>query len=78
VKVFVAICHDRHVDDGITVHTTRAGADAKVEEFRSRYDAVDYQWTERNYGRDIGWIRYLESNGGDGPSARIQEMELQP
>lgn len=77
MKVFVVICHDRHTDDSITVHTTREGADTKIEEFRSLYSYVDYQWTERNYGRSSGWVRYVDTHDG-GPNARIQEMETQP
>lgn len=77
MKIFVVICHDRHTDDGITVHTTREGADAKIEEFKASYPDTHYQWAERDYGRPAGWVRYVDSHD-DGPKARIQEMELQP
>lgn len=78
MKVFVSICRDRHCDDGITVHETREGADRQIEEFKAIYVDSDYSWTEENYGRSSGWVRYVSSGGGDGPNARIQEMDLQP
>lgn len=75
MKVFVAICCDRHCDDGITVHSTRAGADRQIEDFKASY--VGSKWNERAYGRSQGWVRYVESYD-DGPRARIQEVELRP
>lgn len=74
MKVFVVICHDRHVDDDITVHSTRESADRRLKEFQDIYEG--YEWRNRNYGRAHGWLRYVESHD-DGPNARIQEMELQ-
>jgi len=77
MKVFIVVCHDRHSGDAITVHATRAGADDRLEEFRSFFSAIDHQWTERNYGRSQGWVRYVETHD-DGPRVRIQEVELMP
>jgi hypothetical protein len=77
VKVYVVICHDRHVNDMITVHSTREGADRQVEEFKALYADYGYVWTERDYGRSVGWVRYVDSHD-DGPKARIEETELRP
>lgn len=77
MKVFVVICRDRHCDDGITVHKTREGADDQIEEFKASYPDTHYTWTERDYGRLIGWVRYVDSHD-DGPKAWIQEVDLQP
>lgn len=77
MKVFVAICRDRHCDDAITVHATREGADRQIEEFMAIYDPIDHQWTERDYGRSVGWVRYVESYD-DGPRAHIREVDLLP
>ena len=77
MKVFVVICKDRHCDDGITVHETRWGADQQIEKFKSNYSDMNYTWTEREYGRSIGWVRYVESHD-DGPRAHIREVDLLP
>lgn len=74
-RVFIVICHDRHCDDGITVHVSRDGADREIEKFKASYDR--YGWTERDYGRSQGWVRYVDSHD-DGPRARIQEVEIKP
>lgn len=78
MKLFVAFCHDRHIDPGITVHSTREGADHQIEEFKAFYDDMNYEWTEEDYGRSDGWVRYVSSSHDDGPNARIEEVELQP
>lgn len=75
MKVLVVICRDRHTDDGITVHETRWGADQQIEKFKASYTGLT--WTERDYGRSIGWVRYIESYD-DGPRAHIREVDLQP
>ncbi len=76
MKVFVVVCHDRNCDDGIiTAHSTREGADREVDDFKSIY--TGHEWTERDYGKSSGWVRYVDSYD-DGPNARIQEMVLQP
>lgn len=73
--LYVVVCRDRHRDDAITVHRTREGADRQIEEFKVGYE--DLEWSEQNYGRDIGWVRYVDSDE-DGPSAIIQKVELKP
>ena len=75
--VYVVVCCDRHTDNAITVHATRQGADEMIAEFQAEYDAEIYKWTEQNYGRDQGWVRYVDTFD-DGPSARIEETELLP
>lgn len=76
-SLYIVICHDRHVNDQVTVHTTRQGADDQLAKFQAEY-GEDYAWTERTYGRSQGWVRYVDTGGGDGPSARIEETTLLP
>lgn len=76
--VFVVVCHDRHVDDQISVHATRASADLHVEAFKTLY-AAEFEehglvWHERNYGAPK-WVRCVQSHD-DGPSARIEVAEM--
>lgn len=63
-EVFVAVCIDRHLDERITVHRSRAGADAAVDAFIAEYgldpndtgawppsapgDGNRYEWQERD------------------------------
>ena len=75
MQLFIVYRYDRHVDPEITVHSTLAGANEAIEEFKGRY--TDYFWKEETYGRDAGWIRYVSSDGDDGPDAHIEETELQ-
>jgi hypothetical protein len=74
-ELFVVICEDRRVDDSISVHETREGADDAIAAFCEAYGDT-YKWNEQNYGRDRGWVRYVDTND-DGPSARIEKTELQ-
>jgi hypothetical protein len=73
--LYVVVCYDRHSGDGISVHATREGADTAIAAFQATYD--DSTWTERNYGRDQGWVRYVDTHD-DGPRARIEETKLKP
>ena len=75
--VFLVICVDRHTDDVITVHRTREGADAEIEEFKASYDVSPDEWTERVPSRRGSRIRYV-SAGDDGPSATIRTCEVKP
>lgn len=75
--IFIVVCKDRHVDDVITVHVTRESADSEIERFKSEYERDGLEWHERDYGRKLGWVRYVDvDDTGDGPSARIQVSEL--
>lgn len=83
VTVYVVFRHDRHCDPDITVHTTRDGADAALEEFKTQYELdAGERWIEQDYGEGAGWLRYIEIADDldnpidDGPSARIEEKEL--
>lgn len=76
MKVYIVYCYDRHTDPTIAVHETLDGANAAIEEFKDSYpDGLE--WTEQNYGRTAGWLRYVDC-GDDGQNARIQETELKP
>lgn len=75
--MFIVVCHDRRTDLAISVHRTRAGADARIEEFKADYDD-DYTWTEEDYGRDRGWLRFVATDSDEGPNARIEYGKLEP
>lgn len=77
--LYVVICHDRHTDDQVTVHASRQGADARIAEFQALYDD-SHEWAEQSYGRDRGWVRYVNNvdTHDDGPTARIEERKLLP
>lgn len=83
-EVFVVVWHDRHTDDAITVHTTREGADARIESIMKSYDDEctnrgrdAHDWRERDYGRDSGWVRYVEGDHDDGPHGRIELRKVE-
>ena len=67
--LFVVVREDRHLDPEISVHSTRALADAAVDEFITRYATDRYEWEETPID---GWERYVETDIDDGPSARIE------
>jgi hypothetical protein len=73
-ELFVAVLRDRHVDDAITVHATRASADGAVDAFMSAYGDDYGEWHERDLGGN--WVRYVETDSDDGPKARIERMHL--
>lgn len=74
-ELFVVICMDRHTDDVITVHATRASADAEIDRFKAEYERDGVTWHEQDYGRDQGWVRYVDSHD-EGPKARIELTEI--
>lgn len=80
-EIFLVICKDRHMDVRVSVHTTRQSADAAIEAFKTSYDdyKIDppYQWTEREYGRAQGWLRYVKTDSDEGPCAYIERATLQ-
>jgi hypothetical protein len=77
--VFVVVAQDRHTDDELTVCATRARADQRVEEIKASYAQSFAKhgdtWTEREYGRSVGWVRYVDSHD-DGPKIRIEEHKV--
>ena len=42
MNIWLVIIHDRHMDDVITAHRTRAGVDAAITEYKS---GCDCKWT---------------------------------
>jgi hypothetical protein len=72
--LFVVVREDRHCDDEITIHSTRALADAAVDAFIARYADDDYTWREVPVS---GWERNVECHD-DGPKARIERAPLDP
>lgn len=75
MTLYVVVLYDRHVDDTITVHKTREGADRTINDYMSAYEPGRYEWHERTYGQPE-WCRYVETDD-DGPTARIEITELQ-
>ncbi|HET9063663.1 MAG TPA: hypothetical protein VFO62_10280 [Candidatus Binatia bacterium] len=81
-KVFIVVCEDRHADDRISVHLSRASADRRVDAFMAEYQEAaaenredGYQWVEEPVE---GWIRNVVTDSDDGPRARIESAELEP
>lgn len=75
-QILIVVCRDRHVDNVITAHRTRAGADAAIEAFKLAYEDDKLTWVERDYGRPK-WVRYVNTDHDDGPSAYIESGELE-
>lgn len=73
--LFIVVCQDRHMDLGLSIHLTRAGADATIAKFQSSYEGDGYTWAEENWGAPK-WVRYVSSGGGDGPRAYIEVVEV--
>lgn len=78
--MFVVVLEDRHVDPVLSLHLTRAGADARIEEHKASYEERRYTWTVEDFGPDADperWPLYL-STGDDGPTLRIERHEVEP
>lgn len=79
-RIFIVVCENHHTDLKITVHRTRAGADAHVDQFVAEYDEgvpegyATYHWTEKQVD---GLERCVVTDSdGYGPSARIVAGEI--
>lgn len=73
--IFILICRDRRTDLGVSVHTTREGANAALEAFKAIYDNLDpSDWKEESWGQPK-WCRYVHAHD-DGPSAYIEISEM--
>lgn len=78
--VYVVTLIDRHADDTISLHATRAGADAEIDRFIALYSKrfadprAAYVWTEvpRHPGL---WERYVDA-GDDAPKAMIMLLAV--
>lgn len=74
-QIFIVILRDRHSDLGISVHLTRAGADAAVEQFKTIYDDIKpADWKEEAWGQPR-WCRYVHAHD-EGPRAYIEIGEV--
>lgn len=84
--LFLVVCCDRHIDDVITVHATRASADQAIDAFLDTY-GDEYEFEEDPdliararivHGDDDrhGWIRCVRADHDDGPRARIEATTL--
>ncbi len=74
--LFVVVLEDRHIDTTITVHGTRAGADAKVAEYKAGY-GDQYSWYPERVTAP-NWLGCERTDCDDGPSVRIERAELLP
>lgn len=88
-SVYVAVCCDSSIDDRITLHRTREGADEAVNVFIDEYghdlygdlgDGSDYVWAEHDLSDqsdDRNVVRIVDTTD-DGPWARIELLVLEP
>lgn len=80
-EVFIVVLEDHHADPIISVHQTRAGADARFDEHKARYhDQHEWCVEEETTLEDTDaehWVRY-ERTDDDGPSVRIERGKLEP
>lgn len=82
-RIYIVVVRDRHSDASVTVHRTRAGADAKIAETKAEYDRhylhEPLKWKEQSYGNrgDVtgSWVRYVDCHD-DGPKMYIEIGEL--
>lgn len=81
--VFLVILKDRHTDDEITAHESRAGADAVFDAHKQVYDEE-----EKRRGRPARvWIESDKPDGhtvrsarcdGEGPEILVEHIEVDP
>ena len=71
---FIVVRKDRHSDDGLTVHGTRASADRAVEEFKAGYDDPEMSWVE---GATDRRRVYYASTYDDGPKVYIEQVQVE-
>jgi hypothetical protein len=74
-QVFIVVRRDRHDSPDLSVHLTRKGADDAVTEFQAVYANEDYTWTEEHWGAPK-WVRYVGTEGDDGPNVYIEISEV--
>lgn len=72
-QIFIVVWKDRHIDDTITVHRTRAGADRQLEIHMTDNADDDNPWVE--YGANGSWIRIVHGHD-DGPRGHIEVSVL--
>lgn len=75
MKVYITVCHDRHVDDDIKVHRTLPKARRYVEDWIKGYEGR-YKWTREDDDTEDNWICTFDSDLDDGPRAHIEVSQL--
>ncbi len=78
MKIYITVCHDRHVDDEITVHRTLPKAKKYIESWIKGYEDR-YKWTREDcvlLESESNWVCTFESNVEDGPHARIELSQV--
>lgn len=76
-QIYILVLRDRHSDVGVSVHATRQGADAALEQFKAIYDNIGAgDWKEEAWGQPR-WCRYVHAHD-DGPKAYIEVGQVQP
>ena len=76
MKIYLTICHDRHIDDDITAHRTLIKARKYIEDWIKSYDGK-YVWTKEDDYTDDNWICTVSSDVDDGPHGRIEMSQLE-
>lgn len=79
MKIYVAICYDRHVNDEITVHTTLFSAINKCKEFMNypKYLTRYGDWHRERGLEDDKRLYYIYFEFPESPTARVEVTELQ-
>jgi hypothetical protein len=80
MKVYIAVCEDRHVDDEISVFATLCAAKQHANDFMDSY-ADQYDALEVTYHKldadGNGWVCDYRTECDEGPKARVEVAELQ-
>jgi len=76
MKVYLTVCHDRHVDDDIKVHRTLPRAINYVENWIKSYGKDRYKWTREGDDTPDDWVCTFDSDVDDGPYARVEVSQL--
>ena len=69
----------RHTDDVTSVHLTREGANERMLAFMVGY-GDEYEWSEETLvpGLAPTWLKVMRTHHDDGPSVRLERVELEP
>lgn len=77
-EIFIFVLRDRHADIRLSVHRSRAGADAEVDKVKAMYaEHRSTKWVKADVGAP-DWVHYERDEHDDGPSMYIERSTLQP
>ena len=78
MKIYIAICYDRHCDDEISAFVKLADAKAECRNFMYSYGRKYGQWEEKKDLTAKGWEYLLEFPEIDElPCAYVRSVELE-